>query len=318
VGIFTSEDAGATWWLPHDGPANVSVDELFWMNDTLVAATYGRGLFVTTPALPHVATPTITPPGGTFTASVTVTLATATPGATLRYTTDGTTPSETSLLYTNPFPMTVSGTIQARGFAPGLQPSGVASATFTIVTGSRGASATFVGLDTTTQGGWRGIYGSDGWAIAEDTTSLPAYAEVTVGTPLAWTWEANTTDPRALERAGGGRQAATWYETPTWSIDVRLTDAQTHQVALSALDWDFQARTQRVDVRDAATRALLDTQTLANFTDGHYLVWDVRGHVTIEITALTGPNGVANAIFFTPPVGISTVPEPERTIRLRD
>ncbi len=45
VGIFTSEDGGATWRLPHDGPANVSVDELFWMNTTLVAATHGRGLF---------------------------------------------------------------------------------------------------------------------------------------------------------------------------------------------------------------------------------------------------------------------------------
>src|SRR6185436_15032360 len=26
-------------------PTNCAVDELFWMNDTLVAATYGRGMF---------------------------------------------------------------------------------------------------------------------------------------------------------------------------------------------------------------------------------------------------------------------------------
>ena len=46
VGIFVSEDTGATWHLPHDGPATVSVDELFWMGDTtLVAASHGRGLF---------------------------------------------------------------------------------------------------------------------------------------------------------------------------------------------------------------------------------------------------------------------------------
>ncbi len=48
VGVFTSEDGGSTWKLPQDGPSNVSVDELFWMNDTLVAATHGRGLFRTT------------------------------------------------------------------------------------------------------------------------------------------------------------------------------------------------------------------------------------------------------------------------------
>ena len=45
VGIFASTDSGATWSLPHDGPANVSTDELFWMGTRLIAVTHGRGLF---------------------------------------------------------------------------------------------------------------------------------------------------------------------------------------------------------------------------------------------------------------------------------
>ena len=45
VGLFVSHDRGTTWELPHDGPANVSVDEMFVMGSTLVAATHGRGLF---------------------------------------------------------------------------------------------------------------------------------------------------------------------------------------------------------------------------------------------------------------------------------
>ncbi len=45
VGIFTSEDGGATWAVPHDGPANVSVKELFWLGTTLYAATFGRGVY---------------------------------------------------------------------------------------------------------------------------------------------------------------------------------------------------------------------------------------------------------------------------------
>jgi len=46
VGIFTSEDSGATWNATNDGPANVSVDELHWDgNETLYAATHGRGVF---------------------------------------------------------------------------------------------------------------------------------------------------------------------------------------------------------------------------------------------------------------------------------
>ena len=49
VGIFTSEDGGATWYLPQDGPANVPVDELFWMGEKLVAVTHGRGIFIAEP-----------------------------------------------------------------------------------------------------------------------------------------------------------------------------------------------------------------------------------------------------------------------------
>jgi regulation of enolase protein 1 (concanavalin A-like superfamily) len=45
VGVFVSADGGRTWELPQDGPANVCVDELFWMGSTLVAATHGRGMF---------------------------------------------------------------------------------------------------------------------------------------------------------------------------------------------------------------------------------------------------------------------------------
>ena len=45
VGVFASEDGGQSWSASNDGPTNCPVDELFWMNDTLVAATYGRGMF---------------------------------------------------------------------------------------------------------------------------------------------------------------------------------------------------------------------------------------------------------------------------------
>ncbi len=47
VGVFASEDGGATWNLPHDGPANVAVFQLFWMDSTLVAVTHGRGMYMT-------------------------------------------------------------------------------------------------------------------------------------------------------------------------------------------------------------------------------------------------------------------------------
>ena len=46
IGVFSSEDAGATWSTTSDAPSNVRVRQLFWYDaSTLVAASYGRGMF---------------------------------------------------------------------------------------------------------------------------------------------------------------------------------------------------------------------------------------------------------------------------------
>ncbi len=45
LGIFTSEDQGATWSPTNEGPTNCPVTDLVWMNETLVCATHGRGMF---------------------------------------------------------------------------------------------------------------------------------------------------------------------------------------------------------------------------------------------------------------------------------
>jgi photosystem II stability/assembly factor-like uncharacterized protein len=45
VGVFASEDAGATWSPTNEGPTNCSVDDMFWLGETLVCATHGRGMF---------------------------------------------------------------------------------------------------------------------------------------------------------------------------------------------------------------------------------------------------------------------------------
>jgi len=61
VGLFTSENGGAGWRVPQDGPAGVRIDDLFWLNSDLILATHGRGWWrapVGTPTPPVMGAPT--------------------------------------------------------------------------------------------------------------------------------------------------------------------------------------------------------------------------------------------------------------------
>ena len=82
------------------------------------------------------------------------------------------------------------------------------------------------------------------------------------------------------------------------SVNVNLTDANTHSVALYFLDWDNAGRAERVDVLDVSTHAVLDTRTISAFQTGEYLVWNLTGSVTFRITLTGGPNAVLSGIFF--------------------
>ncbi|MCC5839216.1 MAG: chitobiase/beta-hexosaminidase C-terminal domain-containing protein [Opitutales bacterium] len=79
-----------------------------------------------------VATPVITPPGGLYTGAIHVGLTTATPSATIRYTTNGSEPTPTSPVYTGPFEIGNDATIRARAFRSGFNPSGIATAAYII------------------------------------------------------------------------------------------------------------------------------------------------------------------------------------------
>jgi hypothetical protein len=169
-------------------------------------------------------------------------------------------------------------------------------------------SATFVGLDTTTQGDWQAQYGADGYALNSGPASLPAYAAVSATNEYDVTWVASTTDPRALRLPDSSdRFAAAWTghnpenndQLNGFILDVNLAGGQAHRVAVYMLDWDTSSRTQRIDVLDANTGQVLDTQLSGPFHDGEYLVWMLKGHVLIRFTNLAnGLNAVASGIFF--------------------
>ncbi len=106
-----------------------------------VGAQYALSVFGFTVFL---ATPVISPSGGPFTNSVTVTLSDTTPGTTLYYTEDGTIPTTNSILYTGPFAVTNTLILQAIAAKPGTVNSGVAAASF-VNTAAVGTGAGLLG-----------------------------------------------------------------------------------------------------------------------------------------------------------------------------
>ena len=161
------------------------------------------------------------------------------------------------------------------------------------------AVASFVAADTATQGNWHGVYGADGYSVANDSQSIPSYASLAVQNQLNYTWAPSTSDPRALQTgSGSGRIAATWYRSGTFSFDVNLTDGNLHQFALYAVDWDTTVRTETIQVLDANTFAVLDTRSLSSFSNGVYLVWNLSGHVRINVIWTGGYNAVISGAFF--------------------
>jgi hypothetical protein len=161
-----------------------------------------------------------------------------------------------------------------------------------------GNSAQFVKEDTVTEGNWPSAYGSDGHSLAGSNQSLPSYATFTQTNALIYTWNSQTNDSRALPVPGAGSIAAAWYNTSSYSLNIGFNDSNTHVVALYALDYDNQGRVETIQMVDASSGSVLDSEPISNFSNGVYLVWNVSGNVKINVTKSAGPNAVVSGVFF--------------------
>jgi fibronectin type 3 domain-containing protein len=171
------------------------------------------------------------------------------------------------------------------------------------------AAAQFARMDIRTIGNWPGLHGHQGYLVVGGASSLPASVQVNAAGKSDFVWSRTTQEPRALLTAPGSSQrvAGAWYAPSQFTVEVNLTDGQTHSVALYFLDWDNGGRRQTVDILDASTGTVLDSRTVSGFSQGQYYVWNLRGRIQIRISRADGNNAVLSGLFFngTPP---STTP----------
>jgi hypothetical protein len=163
-----------------------------------------------------VATPTITPATGTFTSAQSVTIADSTSGATIRYTTDGSTPTETNgIVYSGAFNVSVTTTVKAIAYQSGSTDSAVASSTITI-----NLTTTNLALNKTATAS--SVTGANTAALAVDSN--------TTGTR----WESAYSDPQWIEVDLGANHSITGA-TLVW--ETAAAKAYSIQVSTDNTNW---------------------------------------------------------------------------------
>jgi N-acetylneuraminic acid mutarotase len=142
---LTDTTPGAAIYYTTDGTAPTTASSLYsspinvGSSETIQAIAVATGYSASAVAsaaftinLPPGATPEFSVPAGTYVSVQTVAISDATPGATIYYTVDGTTPTAGSAVYSGAIAVSKSETIQAIAVAAGYSASAVASAAFTI------------------------------------------------------------------------------------------------------------------------------------------------------------------------------------------
>jgi Chitobiase/beta-hexosaminidase C-terminal domain len=111
----------------------LSCNRRSFINIFAAFAAFGTKAF----AAQKVAAPTFNPPASAYSSAQNVTISTTTSGASIRYTTDGSTPTPAyGTLYSGPVSISVTTTLKAIAYMSGMRNSNVTTGVYTITDGS--------------------------------------------------------------------------------------------------------------------------------------------------------------------------------------
>jgi len=175
--IYYTVTAGTTGTVPttnstvYSGPITVSVSSV--VEALVTAYGYSNSAVASAKYTLTIATPTFSPVAGNYSGAQMVTISESTPGVTIYYTTNGTTPTTSSAVYSGAITVAVTQTIKAIGAATGFTTSAVASATYTL---AKAATPTFSPV--------AGSYntGAQTVTISDTTPGEVIYYTITAGT----------------------------------------------------------------------------------------------------------------------------------------
>jgi hypothetical protein len=256
------------------------------------------------------AAPVITPPGGEYAVTQRVVVASSTPDATIRYTTDGTEPSENSPALSGPIPVSTSLTLKAAAFKPGWSVSPTATASYTLPST----------VPTITAFPWPKPNAS-GWNNSDVTVSFYCTGTVSCPEPVTVTEEGvNLVVSRTVMNAAGDEATATVTlnidKTPPTVSDMTPADEGAYEDTWSAL-----VSANVADLGSGVARVLCNG-----------LVADGQGPISCTVTLKPGYNSaivsaqdlagnsssLGRRLFASGPASSITISPTERTMLLTD
>ena len=219
------------------------------------------------------ATPTFSPVGGTYASAQSVTISDTTAGATIYYTTDGSTPTTASTKYTAPVSVAASLTLKAIATAAGFSNSAVGSATYTIQ--SAAATPTFSPA--------AGTYTSAQSVTLSDTTA---------GATIYYTKDGSTPTTASTKYTGAISVSA------TTTIKAMATATGFNNSAVASATYTIQLPAATPTFSPAGgTYSSAQSVTISDTTAGATIYYTTDGSTpTAASTKYTGPVSVAASL----------------------
>ena len=234
-----------------------------YTNSAVASAKYT----IETPA----ATPTFSVAAGTYAAKQTVTIADATTGAAIYYTTNGAAPTTASTKYTAAIPVTATETVEAIAVATGYTNSAIASAKYTIE--HPAATPTF--------------------SVAPGTYSTAQSVQISDATPGATIYY--TTNGAAPTPASAVYKSAVSVSATGYLQAIAIANGYTQSAVASAL-YSIGANVTATPVLSPAPGAYgkAQTVTITDATPGAVITYSVGIGTVVNTYTYTGPFTVSS------------------------
>lgn len=161
------------------------------------------------------------------------------------------------------------------------------------------SQVSFAMKDTIHSGGWKNLYGIDGYSMAGVTPRLPAYATVSYANAKPNVVKEARDWPNALQMPDSTTdRIAANYQDKTLSVVVTIKGNTPNPVALYFCDYDRSGRSATVQAFNPDTNTLIESQTVDDFQNGVYLQYHLKGRIRFQLTGKNDRGAVLPDVFF--------------------